>query len=167
MDVSVTADWWCWGNPYGGSPYHLANHTCLAGPLRAGVAEKLGPLSLPSDVSTIANDVVDEYCCSGARGEKFQTAAGHTEHLLARKVCGREGKQACGDHDRGWHNLRQARLIQTVVRSPAGADCGAAAARVIPSTTPLAHALVRSSAPRTIHEAPAASPRLVCTEFVL
>ena len=124
LDMGTTADWWCWGNPYGGSPYHLSNHTCVEPAIRAGVASMLGPLADEKDVATIARDVADHFCCTGSRGARFQTSAGHTEHLLARKICGREGKHACGDHTKGWVNLRQTRLVQTVVRSTAGADCG-------------------------------------------
>ena len=134
LRVSEAGEWWCFGNAYGGSPFHSADpprRACVREPIRAALVDRLGPFSpdvagqSQDDVAdAIADDVMAHYCCTGDRGALFQSDVGHTEHLLARKICGKTGKHACGDHSKGWLNLEMARLVQTVVRSTAGADCG-------------------------------------------
>ncbi|KAH8071723.1 ATPase [Aureococcus anophagefferens] len=119
--------WWCFGNAYGGSPFHTTTppkRACLAAPIAAAVPARLGPFGAAGDERVIADDVVDHYCCTGDRGTLFNTDVGHTEHLLARKICGVAGKHACGDHFGGFKHLDMRRLVQTVVRSTGGADCG-------------------------------------------
>ena len=128
VDMDNTGRWWCFGNPYGLSPFHGRSNKekkrpeapCDYEAIRAAVVDKLQ--CLPEEADLIARDIVEEYCCSGARGKRFKTHAGHTEHLLAKKICG--DKEDCGDQHRGFVDLAQVRLAQTVVRSHFGADCG-------------------------------------------
>ena len=127
LDMDAAGAWWCFGNAYGGSPFHTTKppkRACLAAPIAAAVPARLGPFGAAGDEKVIADDVVDHYCCTGDRGALFNTDVGHTEHLLARKICGVAGKHACGDHFGGFKHLDMRRLVQTVVRSTGGADCG-------------------------------------------
>lgn len=125
LDMASTGRGWCFGNPYGLSPFHGRSRRpeapCDYAAIRSVVVSKLA--ARVEDADLIARDIVGEYCCSGERGKRFKTPGGHTEHLLARKVCGREG-QDCGDHERGFVDLAQTRFAQTIVRSHVGADCG-------------------------------------------
>ena len=128
VDMDNTGKWWCFGNPYGLSPFHgrstkekkRPEAPCDYEAIRGAVVEKLQ--CVPEEADLIARDIVGEYCCSGARGKRFKTHGGHTEHLLAKKICG--DKEDCGDQFRGFADLAQVRLAQTVVRSHFGADCG-------------------------------------------
>ncbi|KAH8056986.1 hypothetical protein JL722_7211 [Aureococcus anophagefferens] len=126
LDMDAAGAWWCFGNAYGGSPFHTTTPRSARASRRPSpppCRRAWGP-SGGRRRRVIADDVVDHYCCTGDRGTLFNTDVGHTEHLLARKICGVAGKHACGDHFGGFKHLDMRRLVQTVVRSTGGADCG-------------------------------------------